>query len=458
MKTQCIQNEFEIQSIHGKRVFVKPDGETVSSDGGLILLKRIEERQGIISRFCECFLDRRNPDLITYKLNTLLRQRVFGICQGYEDLNDHEEWRNDPLLAIACDRVPEIDSLAGKSTLNRLELGPNLHEPKGRYKNISYDAEKVQRLFTELFLDSYKTEPDEITLDVDATDDPLYGHQQGRFFLGYYDEYCYLPLYIFAGEHLLWAELRTANDDPAVAVVPALKVIIPMIRERWKDTRIIVRGDGGFCRNDIMEQCESEKNVFYVLGLPKNKRLIRAIGGSIHEAERLYKNSYVRQRIFRDIRYKTKKSWTRTRRVIGKAEYAAAGSNPRFIVTNFDDTKTFAAQWLYESRYCARGNMENRIKEQKLFMFSNRTSTSLLRANQLRLWLSSVAYVFMVALRHTGLANTDWNRSQVPTIRLKLLKVAAQVHVSVRRIVIHIPRSFPYWQEWMMMNKRFCIT
>jgi len=453
VKTQCIQEEFHLQGIEGKAVIVKHDAASISSDGGLVLLAKIERKYKIISRIADAFSDLRNPKMVSHELVTLLTQRIFGLCQGYEDINDHDTWRADPLLAIACGKVPEKQLLAGKGTLNRLELGATPSETKARYKNIRYHDDKISAALVEIFLKLHplgRKPPKEIIIDVDATDDPLHGTQEGRVFSGYYDEYCYLPLYMFIGSIPVWAELLTADKDPATGVVPALSRIIPAIRLRWKNTRIILRGDSGFCRPDILDWCERE-NISYVIGLPKNKRLTRAIGGSIRAVADAWKKTGDPQRIFRDIRYKTKKTWNKARRVIGKAEHLALGANPRFIVTNLE-IQYGDARSLYEDLYCARGDMENRIKEQKLFMFADRLSTHTLRANQLRLYFSTISYLFMAILRLGHDDDPDIATAQASTIRLRYLKVGAQVSVSARRIVVHISESYPYWNSWLEMQ------
>ena len=455
MKTQCTQTEFQLQEIAGRTVTVKNDGARISSDGGLVLLAQLERKHRIISRVAEVFVDLRNPKLIRHELNTLLTQRIFGLCQGYEDINDHDTWRADPLLAIACGKVPNESMLAGKGTLNRLELGATPSESKSRYKNIRYHEDQLPSVFVEFFLKLHppgRKAPKEIIIDVDATDDPLHGNQEGRVFNGYYNEYCYLPLYMFIGSIPVWAELMTADKDPATGVVPALKRIISAIRLHWKKTKIILRGDSGFCRPYILDWCEQE-GISYVIGLPKNKRLTRAIGGSLRAVSDTWKKTGEPQRIFRDIRYKTKKTWKKARRVIGKVEHLALGANPRFIVTNLDK-QSWDARSLYEDLYCARGDMENRIKEQKLFMFADRLSTHTIRANQLRLYFSTIAYLFMAILRIGHADDPDIATAQASTIRLRFLKVGAQVTVSSRRIVIHIPESYPYWNSWLRIQQQ----
>jgi len=456
MQTQCKQfkqKELQFQDLGRKKVVVRNDGEKTSSDGGLILLREIEEKRKIIEGFSQCFYDGRNQKKITHSLVDLLKQRIFGICLGYEDINDHENWRSDPMLVFSCNKNQDT-VLAGKSTLNRMEL-PVISEKDKRYKKISYDTEAVRELFIKIFIESYEKEPKEIILDLDATDDPLHGEQEGRFFHGYYDEYCYLPLYAFVGEHLLLADLLKADADPGNQAIGRLRYLIYKIREVWLNVRIIVRADSGFCRDAIMSFCESQDNVDYVLGLKGNSRLNKALGNAMELAKQEYKKTGCKQRVFREIRYKTKKSWSKKRRVIGKAEYLPLGKNARFVVASLDETE-YTGQVLYEDFYCARGNMENRIKEQQLFLFADRTSTHYLHSNQLRLWFSSLAYVFFVFLRNVGLESTDLERSQVDTIRIKILKVSALVKESCRRVLVRIPESFPYWDIWIAVNKNLC--
>lgn len=457
MKTQCIQKEFEIQGFEPKRMVIKKDSYGESSDGGLVLLMLLEKKYHIISRFSHCFVDMRNQDLIKHPLERLLKQRIYGLCQGYEDLNDHERWRDDPLLSIACDvGDPSQERLAGKGTLNRMELGGTVHSPKDRYKNIRFHDSSIQKLFVDLFLENYpagRLGPQRIIIDVDATDDPVHGNQEGRFFHGYYDEFCYLPLYMFVDDFPLWAELRTADVDPAEGVLPALEMIIGKIRTRWPWTRIIIRGDSGFNRPDILSWCEKQFRVYYVFGLPKNKRLLHIIGKQQYQASKACKTSGKAERVFTECMYQTKRSWKHPRRVIAKAEQLPGRANPRFIVTNIEDPY-LTPQYLYETVYSARGNMENRIKEQKLFMYADRLSTQMIRSNQLRLWFSTIAYIFMLLMRKQSYGDDVFSKAQAESLRLKLLKVASRVEISVRRIIVHIPSSFPYWDAWFRLQLR----
>jgi hypothetical protein len=333
-------------------------------------------------------------------------------------------------------------SLAGKSTLNRLELTPVGADEKSRYKKVVARHRDIENFFVEMFLSLHPTPPKEIVLDFDATDDPIHGHQLGRFFHGYYDGYCYLPLYIFCGEHLLCAKLRPSDIDGAAGSVKQLAKIVEQIRLAWPDVRIVVRGDSGFCRENLMRWCE-ENHVDYVLGLAKNARLQRILGRELHEAKLQFEATGQASRVFKDFTYQTRKSWSRERRVVGKAEHLSKGSNPRFIVTSLP-VEELDARMLYEDVYCARGEMENRIKEQQMCLFADRTSCATMRANQLRLWLSSAAYTLLMALRQFGLQGTEMATARCDTIRLKLLKLGALVRTTVRRVWISLSESCPY--------------
>jgi hypothetical protein len=418
-----------------------------------LLLREVEATVGLLAELARCFDDFRDPELIEHSVEELIKQRVFALALGYEDLNDHDQLRADPLLATLVgkadvtgqERVDPRDRgkpLAGKSTLNRLELTPARATAKSRYKKIVARQQQIAEWFVEAFLRLNPQPPEEIVLDLDATDDPLHGHQAGRFFHGYYDSYCYLPLYIFCGEHLLLAKLRPADIDAAAGSVKQVAWIVDRIRRRWPRVRIILRGDSGFCRDNLMTWCE-ENHVDYVFGLAKNKRLTTIIGGELQQMQLQFAASGEPARMFKDFDYRTHKSWSRPRRVVGKAEHLARGTNPRFVVTSLP-AERWAAQALYEDLYCGRGDMENRIKEQQLCLFADRTSCQTMRANQLRLWLSSAAYVLVQALRQHGLAGTPLAKAQCDTIRLKLLKIGAVVRVTVRRVWFALAESCPY--------------
>ena len=417
-------------------------------------MREVEKHFGILKRLSGCFRDYRERERIEHSVQSLISQRVYGIALGYEDLNDHDSLRHDVMMGVLCEkvdpsgneRVRERDqgkAIAGKSTLNRLELTPEGANEKSRYKKIVAEAEKIDDLMVDVYLQSHPRAPDEVVLDVDATDDPLYGKQEGRFFHGYYAEYCYLPLYIFSGEHLLCARLRQANEDPASGVRPELERIVKKLRGVWPEVRIIVRGDSGFCRDEIMRYCEQNEKVDYVLGLAKNSRLIKQIELEMAEAQQIHQSTEKPARVFKDFRYCTRHSWSCERRVVGKAEYLAKGANPRFVVTSISSEEK-QARLLYEDFYCARGDMENRIKEQQLGLFADRTSTAWMRSNQLRLYFSSFAYILMQTLRRLGLQGTELAQAQCDTIRLKLFKIGAQIQVSVRKVWISFSESYPY--------------
>ena len=379
---------------------------------------------------------------------------------GYEDINDHDELRRDPLLATVCGKLDptgkhrkkERDrgkALAGKSTLNRLEnYGVGTAENL-KYKKIHYSEEAMDQFFVDAFIKNHRKVPDEVILDVDATDDPLHGYQEGRFFHGYYDCYCYLPLYIFCGDQLLCAKLKTANLDPGNESLPDVERVVKQIREHWPETKIVLRGDGGFCRNDLMSWCE-ENGIFYLFGMARNKRLLKRIGKELKKARRRYFEERKPQRIYKDFTYRTLDSWSRRRRIIGKAEYLSKGENPRFVVTNLMRNE-IEAQELYEKIYCARGDMENRIKEQQLYLFSDRTSSATMQANQLRLYFSSLAYVLLSELRRRVLQGTEFAKAQCHTIRLKLLKIGAQVRISARRIYVSFASGYPYQNTFLQI-------
>lgn len=441
MSTECKPDRLEFHGIRGRHMIGRFDGGKISSDGGGILLREVEQRTRILQRLSHCFRDHRNPALIRHSLSSLIAQRVIGLALGYEDLNDHDALRDDPLLSILSDCSGDAP-LAGKSTLNRLELSPPDATAQSRYKKIVANTDAMDALLVELFLESHDTAPEEIVLDIDATDAPLHGHQEGRFFHGYYRHYCYLPVYMFCGEHLLCARLRTANQDGAAGTVDELEPLVSRIRQAWPETRIRLRGDSGYCREEIMAWCEGN-GVEYVLGLAKNARLKAQIEREMAQAKAEHDLTGEAARRFRDFRYQTLKSWSCDRRVVGKAEYLGKGANPRFIVTNVS-RQGVDAQRLYETVYCARGEMENRIKEQQMDLFADRTSSHGMRSNQLRLYFSSFAYVLVQALRRLGLAGTEMAKAQCGTIRLKLFKVGTRVRLSVRKVWLSFSESYPY--------------
>jgi hypothetical protein len=453
MPTECTQNSFAFHWENRREVVARFDGGEITSDGGGVLLREVETRAGIVRQFAACFSDHRNLDLIEHSVQELVAQRVYGLALGYEDLNDHDELRRDPLLATLVGKADPTGrtrarardvgkALAGKSTLNRLELTTQQAGPGSRYKKIVLHEDRVDRLLVDLFLQAHAQAPGEIILDLDATDDPLHGEQEGRFFHGYYGCYCYLPLYIFCGEHLLCARLRRSDIDASAGAREEVQRIVGHIRERWPEVPILLRADSGFARDALMAWCE-EHGVDYVFGLAKNARLRRALGRELYQAQQECARTGQPARLFKDFTYKTRTSWTRTRRVVGKAEHLAAKSNPRFVVTSLP-AEQWKARALYEDLYCARGDMENRIKEQQLYLFADRTSAATMRANQIRLWFSSMAYVLLQTLRRLGLKGTALARAQCHTIRLKLLKIGAQIRVTVRKVWVSLASGSPY--------------
>lgn len=453
MKTECTPLQYEFHGLGRREIIAKFDGGQISSDGGALLLREVEQKTGIIQRLSEQFIDHRDPEAIEHTVEDLVAQRVYGLALGYDDLNDHDRLRHDHLLAALVgktdptgqNRARESDkgkALASSSTLNRLELTHWSATAQSRYKKIIAQMGKIEHLMTDIFVDAHDTPPKQIWLDLDATDDPLHGTQEGRFFQGYYKSYCYLPLYIFSGEHLLSARLQEADQDASAGSVEELERIVAQIRKRWPHVEIIIRGDSGFCREQIMAWCEAN-HVHYLLGLAKNKRLKRTIAGELEQAEAQYNTTEKAARVFKDFTYRTLNSWSRERRVVGKAEHLAKGANPRFVVTSLTPER-FDARTLYEDLYCARGDMENRIKEQQLDLFADRTSSHTMRANQLRLYFSSFAYILMCALRRIGLHGTKMAKAQCGTIRTKLLKIGAQVRISVRKVWVSLAESYPY--------------
>jgi hypothetical protein len=453
MTTQCNAAYLDFPMLGGREIRADFDGGDISSEGGALLLRKTEQLTAIIRQFAACFTDHRNPDLIEHTVEELVAQRVYALALGYEDLNDHDDLCRDPLLATVvgkldpagqtrrrrCDRGK---ALAGKSTLNRLELTPIGADRGSRYKKVTCHTHAVEQLLVTLFLQAHPTPPARIVLDLDATDDPIHGHQLGRFFHGYYKNYCYLPLYIFCGDHLLCARLRPSDIDASAGSVKQLQRIVAQIRQAWPHVTIVVRGDSGFCREPILAWCEAN-GVDYLFGLAQNPRLLARIVAEQEQARLEFERTQEPARVFADLQYRTLGSWSRERRVVAKAEHLAKGANPRFVVTSLSVADR-AAKGLYEEDYCARGEAENRIKEQQLHLFADRTSARTMRANQIRLFFSSIAYVLLEALRRLGLSGTDLSRAQCQTIRLKLLKIGALVRVTVRKVWVHLASSCPY--------------
>jgi hypothetical protein len=468
MQTDCISGQLEFEGFDGHKVVAGFDGGAITSDAGALLLRHVDGAIRLFDRVAGCFIDGRDRDCTVHSVRTLVGQRIAAVALGYEDVDDHDTLRHDPVLALLSESLtPKREDcavLAGKSTLNRLEHG-RVGEPT-RYHKISYETQAMESLFVELFLEAHDKPPAEIVLDLDATlsltkGDPLHGHQEGRFFHGYYNCYCYLPLYVFCGRHLLAAKLRRSNIDASKGAVEEVERIVTQIRGKWSKVRIVLRADSGFTRDELMAWCEANR-VDYVFGLARNERLETKVAAAMKEAGRASRESGRPARVFRDFLWSTKDSWSRRRRVVAKAEWTTQGSNPRFIVTSLKRQR-WAARALYEDLYCARGDMEwfgrltmRRIKECQLDLYADRTSAHTMRANQLRLWFASFAYVLICALRRLGLAHTRLAEATCGTIRLKLLKIGALVRVSVRRIKVAMASACPYANEFALAHARMC--
>jgi Transposase DDE domain group 1 len=459
MQTECSADLFGFAPVEGRKVVAAFDGGQMTSDAGAMLLGASDKQISLIERFAGCFTDYRDADLVEHTVPSLVGQRVFGIALGYEDLIDHDQLRHDPVMAVLGGKLAakraDCAPLAGKSTLNRLELS---REEPTRYHKISYDAAAIERLFVDLFLEAHAAPPTQITLDLDATDDPLHGDQEGRFFHGYDDTYCYLPLYVFCGRYLLAAKLRPANIDASAGSVEEMARIVAHIRQRWPQVRILLRADSGFAREALMGWCENN-GVDFLFGLAKNSRLVAEIESELAAAQGESQKTQKPARRFKDFTWRTRDSWSCARRVVAKAEWTGGKANPRFVVTSLT-REEHEARHLYEKVYCARGDMENRIKECQLDLGAcpragrrpdpgaDRTSAHTMRANQLRLWFASMGYVLICALRRIGLKHTQFASASCGTIRLKLLKIGALVRTSVRRIKLAMPSAFAYQAEY----------
>jgi len=443
--------------VDGRPVEAGFDGGLVTSDAGALLLGATDRATGMIGRLAACFHDERRAELIEHQVATLVGQRVFAIALGYEDLNDHDELRHDAMMAILAGKLAakreDYAPVAGKSTLNRLELSKL--DPT-RYHKISHNPVAIRSLFVDLFLESRERAPREIILDLDATDDPLHGEQEGRFFHGYYDCYCYLPLYVFCGRDLLVAKLRRADIDAAAGTIEEVARVVARIRTKCPRTRILLRADSGFARDDLMAWCE-ENRVGFVFGLQQNPRLIAMIEDELARAEAKSRRTGHPERRFKSFMWETRTSWSRPRRVVAKAEWTKGEANPRFVVTSLRRNAHEASD-VYEKIYCARGEMENRIKECQLDLYADRTSAATMRANQLRLWFHSMAYVLICALRRIGLHDTAFAKATCGTIRLKLLKIGAIVRISVRRIKVAMASACPAAKDWRRAALRLALA
>ena len=483
-KNHCIPEQFIFGQEESCSVVVNFKGEPVTSDAGLTLISELDRKREITSRLASCFKDYRNPNKILHPVHNLIAQRIYGLIMGYEDINDHETLRHDPIFALAVGKVvnseQESITLAGKSTLNRLEHCPENISSRAdsRYHRIEHDTNKIENLFVELFLESYRKPPRQIILDLDVTDDLIHGNQEETFFNPYYGGYCYAPLYIFCGKHLLSAKLRPSNVDPAEGGLEELQRIIKIIRSKWENVKIIIRGDSAYSREDIMVWCESQMSVDYVFGLAPNNRLIQLAQSIKYRASQEYsrktkpiveffetlfpsskdvKNdaaTFVDNSVwYCSLDYKTLNSWSRNRRVVAKVEYSYEEVDTRFVVTSLPIHKIPPGR-LYTQKYCPRGDMENRLKEQKLGLQSDRTSTHTFEGNQLRLWFASIAYILMNALREKCLVNTEFKNATVETIRTKLLKLGAIITISKQLVLIAISSACPYKDIFTKIYKR----
>ena len=469
--TDCNQQPLLFQDLGGRKVVADFSGGTLSSDGGVLLLRQVDANLGVTQTLAQCFCDLREPVFVDHSVQQLLAQRIYGLALGYEDINDHERLRLDPLLATACNKVDPLGverfnpahrgvALAGASTLNRLELSNN---KSTRCHKVPHDPAKIEACLLQMGVRCLPQHTREAVVDLDAMGHRLHGLQEGRHFNAYYDDYCYLPLYAFVGDFPLWAQLRTADHDVACGVVPALEQIVAAIRKRCRKARIIVRGDSGFCREEIMAWCEGQPEVYYGLGLGKNSVLTEQLGAAMAQARaRHCLTGSAPVRVFTEFAYRTHYSWSRARRVIGKAEVTKEGQNPRFVVTNLPakrfpddpDPTRFVPQRLYEELYCARGDMENLLKQQVLDLRADRMSTHYLASNQFRLWEAMFAYLLLERLRTQGLAGTELARATAGSLRLRLLKVAAQVRVSVRRVYVQLSSAYPLQAVFGLCHRR----
>ena len=455
MPTECNRDSLEFGTVERRNVVGAFDGGTITSDAGALLLGQTDQAIRLVSRLANCFQDGRNPAFVVHQLPAMLRQRIFGIALGYEDIVDHDQLRHDPVLGVLggalTSKRSDCAALAGKSTLNRLEHAAKVGSDP--YHKITHDPAAIERLFVTLMMDDHDEPPRRLTIDIDATHDPIHGEQEGRHFNAFYDCYCYLPLYIFCGRHLLAAKLRGADKDAADGAKPEIARIVDQIRGRWPDVRIILRADSGFARDDLMEWCE-ENGVDYIFGLARNVRLVGAIKRELVLARRASRRSGRAERRFAVLdNWDTRDGWAQPRKVVAKAEWTEGKANPRFIVTSLHWSDGDARK-LYEDIYCARGEMENRIKECQADLFAGRTSAATMRANQLRLWFAAFAYVVMAALRRIGLVGTDLSRATCGTIRLKLLKIGALITISVRRVKVAFASSCPYQATFVIAHHR----
>ncbi|MEM9189516.1 MAG: IS1380 family transposase [Myxococcota bacterium] len=456
METECSKDAARAKAILGGvgRRTLEADFSAgrVSSDGGVLLLRAADERSRVLERLASCFTDHRQPERTVHSVTELLRQRIYGLALGYEDLNDHEELSRDPLIATAIGkedplgeaRTRQMDkgvACASASTLGRLERTKEDATSSSRTAKIVCNFAALQTMFTQLFIERFDEPPSQLVLDLDPSDIRLHGKQEQRFFHGYYDHYCYLPNYVFCGDYPLAVRLRPSNVDGSAGSLELIEPTIHQLRAAFPHVQLILRGDSGFCRDELMTWCESH-GVDYVFGIAKNTRLEALIASAMGKARREYERTGRPARRYRTFPYRTLKSWSRSRRVVGKAEYLSKGENPRFVVTSLS-RRQFPQKLLYEQLYCARGEMENRIKEQQLGLFGTRTSAHRFRPNRVRVWLSMMAHLLIVLVRNEGLVGTEFARAQAPTLRARLFKIGALITVSVRRVYVRLSSAFP---------------
>lgn len=468
--TDCSHQGLLFQDLGARKVVADFPGGTLSSDAGVLLLREVDASLGLTQSLAQCFEDYREQLFVDHSVQQMVAQRIYGLALGYEDLNDHDRLRLDPVLATACNKLDPMGNdrfnpahrgvaLAGASTLNRLELSNNKNT---RCHKVPHDPAKIEACLLQMGVRCLPKHIQEAVVDLDAMGHRLHGSQEGRRFNAYYDDYCYLPLYAFVGDFPLWAQLRTAERGAAHGVVAALEKIVAAVRKRCPRARIIIRGDSGFCRDDIMAWCESQPKVYYCLGMIKNPVLLEKLRPAMAEARARHCLTGSTSRAFGQFEYRTLQGWSRSRRAIGKAEVMSSGENPRFIVTNLPaegfrddkDQQRFCPQRLYEELYCARGEMENLLKQQVLDLRADRMSTHHLASNQFRLWEAMFAYLLLERLRTRGLAGTELERATAGSLRLRLLKVAAQVRVSVRRVYVQLSSAYPLQELFRLCHHR----
>ena len=464
MTSDTISKKIELEALGRRRFQADFSAGRISSDGGAMLLRALDQRLRLTERLAECFEDFRDPTRTEHSVRELVAQRVFGLVLGYEDLNDHEQLCRDPLFAAVVGKTdPEGQQrardndrgkgLASPSTLGRIERTPETAGTQSRYEKVLCDFGAVGKLFVDLFIESFDIAPSVVVVDLDPSDVALHGDQEQRFYHGYYRQHCYLPMYVFCGEHPLAMQLRPSNIDGAKGADALVAGLVAQLRAAWPETRIILRADSGFCREGLMEWCEATPGVDYVFGIARNKRLEAAIAQQMETARREYLQTGHAARCFRSFRYRTLKSWSCRRRVVGKAEYLPKGANPRFVVTSLPAAE-YEKRYVYEELYCARGEMENRIKEQQLDLFGDRASCHTFRGNEVRLWFSMAAQLLIAALRRLALYGTELAKAQASTLRVKLLKIGALVSVSVRRVYVRLSSAYPLQQTFRQTYRR----